>query len=100
MGGAIGYKGILRAVFQYSTLVTMKAIFIRPKDIKDVVVFRDNKHYILRIHVSEWSMDLERALCEDKEQRDNLVGLYKTLTDSIRGNADFVEIFNPNEEEL
>lgn len=77
----------------------MKAIFIRPKDIKDVIIFQDNKHYILRIHVSEWSMDLERASCEDKKRCNHLVELYKTLTGSIRENADFVEIFNPGEEE-
>ena len=77
----------------------MKAIFIRPKDIKDVIIFRDKEHYVLRVHVSEWSMDIERASCEDKERCDHLRKLYKTLTDSIKGNSDFVEIFNPGEEE-
>lgn len=78
----------------------MKAIFIRPKDVKDVIIFRDKNHYILRIHVSEWSMDVERAPCEDKERCNHLVELYRTLTDAIKGDADFVEIFNPEEEEL
>lgn len=77
----------------------MRAIFIRPKDIKDVIIFQDNKHYILRIHVSDWSMDLERASCEDKKRYNHLVDLYKTLTRSIRENAVYVEIFNPGEEE-
>ena len=47
----------------------MKAIFIRPKDIKDVIIFRDKEQYVLRIHVSEWSMDIERASCDGKAQR-------------------------------
>lgn len=76
----------------------MKAIFIRPKDIKDIVIFRGENHNILRIHVSDWSMDLERAFCEDKERCKHLVELYETLRDSIKGNADYVEIFNPDPE--
>jgi len=76
----------------------MKAIFIRPKDIKDVIIFRDKEQYVLRIHVSEWSMDIERASCEDEGRCNHLVELYKTLTESIRGNSDFIEIFNPKEE--
>lgn len=76
----------------------MKAVFIRPKDIKDLIIFRDNKHYVLRIHASEWSMDIERVSCEDKERCNRLVELYKTLTQSIRDNSDFVEIFNLEED--
>ena len=75
----------------------MRALLIRAKDIKDLVIFRDNDHYVLRVHIYDVGhYDIDRVPCENEALCKSLKGTYDLVKDAMKQNnaGGYVEFFS------
>jgi hypothetical protein len=72
----------------------MKALFIRPKDIKSLAIFRRDGFTILRIGMEDGNMEWAKVPEGDEARLKDLKTVYDLLKESVYKNGDFVEAFS------
>lgn len=72
----------------------MKALFIRPRDIKSLTIFKRDSLTILRIGMEDGSMEWAKVPDNDEARLKDLKKVYDLLKESINKNASFVEAFS------
>lgn len=72
----------------------MKALFIRPRDIKSLAIFHRDGFTVLRIGMEDGNMEWAKVAQGDEAKLKELKSVYDELKKSILLNADSVEAFS------